>query len=640
MDDATTRNQQNVDTQESTATQQPTHTQEPVTTQQPTVTQQPVPSQEPATTQQPAAIQQPVQTREPVPMQQPATAQQPTHTQEPVTTQQPAVTQQPVPSQEPATTQQPAAIQQPVQTQEPATMQQPATAQQPAHSQEPVTTQQPAVTQQPVPSQEPATTQQPAAIQQPVQTQEPVTMQQPATAQQPVPSQEPTTTQQPATTQQSEHTQEPVTTQQPAITPQPTNVPEPATTQPVSTQEPAVAEKKESKLPSKLLNVGRLAGATKIPPRLPTFLGTFWVGGKGSYMAMFYINWLITIITLGLYSPWLKVKTKKYFYTHTRLYTSNFDFDAAGVGILITRVITVVLVGFILIMHYAVEINLLGFKFIGFVLLPIIPILIIRGYAFNARYTIWNNIRFKYTTRYASAFLHFFILTFPLLVTLALLAYFVIWGERKFLPFDMHELPFGTELFYGLVVYSFMTWPIFLWWRHTIKVNNLSLGKLHFTYTTPVIKYMTNHIFYIVSVVAIAYGIYDTIGDLIWDLDTWVYVLIGCLLYLLILVMFANYTHYFWNGIRTLDGSWVTTDFKPFHYATQVTAINHFLLLISVGLLYPVTRVRRWAFIAEHFNFVPSDDVRHDIDLTQDVEATIRADEVDVHSSEIDVGLI
>ena len=51
------------------------------------------------------------------------------------------------------------------------------------------------------------------------------------------------------------------------------------------------------------------------------------------------MNILLTILTLGIYSAWAKVRRNRYFYGNTRLLGSGFDYHAKPMQILIGRII-------------------------------------------------------------------------------------------------------------------------------------------------------------------------------------------------------------------------------------------------------------------------------------------------------------
>src|SRR5215475_7269273 len=66
--------------------------------------------------------------------------------------------------------------------------------------------------------------------------------------------------------------------------------------------------------------------------------------GTGSeYFGIWIVNLLLTIITLGIYSAWAKVRRLQYFYRHTELAGSSFDFHGSPTRILVGRILAVVL---------------------------------------------------------------------------------------------------------------------------------------------------------------------------------------------------------------------------------------------------------------------------------------------------------
>ena len=48
-------------------------------------------------------------------------------------------------------------------------------------------------------------------------------------------------------------------------------------------------------------------------------------GRGGEYFGIWIVNILLTIVTLGLYSPWAHVRNKHYFYGNTDLAGERFE---------------------------------------------------------------------------------------------------------------------------------------------------------------------------------------------------------------------------------------------------------------------------------------------------------------------------
>ncbi|MEX0954398.1 MAG: YjgN family protein [Rhizobiaceae bacterium] len=128
-----------------------------------------------------------------------------------------------------------------------------------------------------------------------------------------------------------------------------------------------------------------------------TFTGTW-----REYLGIWIVNILLTILTLGIYSAWAKVRRNRYFYGNTRLAGGSFDYHARPVQILIGRIIVVALL-----IAYNLAANFVPIigGVLGVVFLFAIPWFVMRGLRFSARVTSFRNVRFDFTGGYGGAFL-------------------------------------------------------------------------------------------------------------------------------------------------------------------------------------------------------------------------------------------
>jgi len=142
------------------------------------------------------------------------------------------------------------------------------------------------------------------------------------------------------------------------------------------------------------------------PPAAVPFRFT---GTAGEYFGIWIVNLLLSVLTLGIYSAWAKVRTKQYFYQNTRVAGRSFDYHATGLQILIGRVIVVA--GLI---AYSV---LSAIPVVGLVLIValifLFPFLMVRSIRFNARMSSWSNVRFGFDGATIQAFLAY--LLYPVL---------------------------------------------------------------------------------------------------------------------------------------------------------------------------------------------------------------------------------
>jgi uncharacterized membrane protein YjgN (DUF898 family) len=64
-------------------------------------------------------------------------------------------------------------------------------------------------------------------------------------------------------------------------------------------------------------------------------------GKVSEYFGIWIVNLSLTLLTLGIYSAWAKVRRKKYFYNNTLIDNVGFDYHAKPTAILKGRIIAV-----------------------------------------------------------------------------------------------------------------------------------------------------------------------------------------------------------------------------------------------------------------------------------------------------------
>ncbi|HEX2590618.1 MAG TPA: YjgN family protein [Rhizomicrobium sp.] len=119
-----------------------------------------------------------------------------------------------------------------------------------------------------------------------------------------------------------------------------------------------------------------------------------FTGSGGEYFRIWIVNIVLTVLTLGIYSAWAKVRTSRYFYGNTKLAGHAFDYHASPVRILIGRLIAV---GLLLGYSITVQIQpLLGFAW-TIVIMFATPWLVVSSLRFAARNSSYRNVRFNFT---------------------------------------------------------------------------------------------------------------------------------------------------------------------------------------------------------------------------------------------------
>lgn len=159
-------------------------------------------------------------------------------------------------------------------------------------------------------------------------------------------------------------------------------------------------------------------------------------GSAGEYFKIWIVNVGLTIVTLGIFSAWAKVRNRRYFLGNTFIDDHSFDYHGAPLRILLGRVIALVLLG-----GYSISVHLGGPRMLGawgLVFLVALPWLVRSSLRFNARNTSYRNIRFDFHGTYGGAFwafvvwMVFVVLSLGTLVPLAHRArdYYIINNHR------------------------------------------------------------------------------------------------------------------------------------------------------------------------------------------------------------------
>ena len=168
----------------------------------------------------------------------------------------------------------------------------------------------------------------------------------------------------------------------------------------------------------------------------------FSFSGTGSeYFRIWIVNLLLSIVTVGIYSAWAKVRRLKYFYANTTVANSSFEYHGDPVAILKGRFVAVILI---------IAYNL-ALKSSGLVALAMIvavafamPWLVWKSLQFKLYNSSYRGIRFGFKGSLKQSYLVY--LLWPLLsgITLLLAAPF---AHQRLKKFQHQESRFGSTHF-------------------------------------------------------------------------------------------------------------------------------------------------------------------------------------------------
>jgi uncharacterized membrane protein YjgN (DUF898 family) len=118
-----------------------------------------------------------------------------------------------------------------------------------------------------------------------------------------------------------------------------------------------------------------------------------FTGSGGEYFRIWIVNLALTILTLGIYSAWAKVRRKRYFTQHSYLAGHNFDYLANPVNILKGRLIAG---GLFLIYVLSSRTMPMLAQALLLALFLATPWIVTRSLQFNAHYTRHRGLAFHF----------------------------------------------------------------------------------------------------------------------------------------------------------------------------------------------------------------------------------------------------
>ncbi|HTM45243.1 MAG TPA: YjgN family protein [Polyangiaceae bacterium] len=156
-----------------------------------------------------------------------------------------------------------------------------------------------------------------------------------------------------------------------------------------------------------------------------------FVGNPKDYFRVWVVNLSLTLLTLGVFSAWAKVRKKRYFYSHTLLDGTPLQYTAQPIPILKGRLLAS---GLFLIYYFSEHLLVAALPFVLGIGLLLLPWVIARSAAFNARYSSFRNMTPTFDGTYREAFVAAFkVPAIPLFVGFSILAAIVSFDRPGFI---------------------------------------------------------------------------------------------------------------------------------------------------------------------------------------------------------------
>ncbi len=385
--------------------------------------------------------------------------------------------------------------------------------------------------------------------------------------------------------------------------------------------------------------------------------------GTGTeYFKIWIVNVLLCIVTIGIYYPWAKVRTRRYFYANTEYADRYFDYHATGKQLFFGY-----LIGVLILLAMQIVGSIL--PFIG-IILPVIlfafiPWIIWRSLKFNMRMTSFSNVRFSFMGNLKPAYIIYMLIPVLGYAAAALLAF------GSLLP--MSNIDEGTNPAFAFLVFAVgiiaaIALGIYIIGLFTKKAAEYQIGQTKFGQgdffininTKKFIKIQLKRVLIIIGgllLLSILSGLllasamsggfdFNNISSDIERADTSPLFIVGFLvIYFGFIATFLFATAYSFSRQRQYLFANTTLD-RAITFESTVRARGYFyilltnmlLVLFTIGLAMPWAKVRVARYIADNSWIEASEiDINHYLTQKEKEQSALGEEIGDV--LDIDVGI-
>ena len=185
------------------------------------------------------------------------------------------------------------------------------------------------------------------------------------------------------------------------------------------------------------------ASSTSEPRSEPeTAIEQFRFTGSGSeYFRIWIVNLLLSVITLGIYSAWAKVRRMRYFYGNTHFAGDVFEYHGLPRQILKGRLIAF---GMFMVYFVASSLSEAAGLALALVFFFFLPWFAVKALTFRARMSSYRNIRFNFEQDYGGAAKVF--IGFTMLIGLTLGLFYPYFAHARY-RFAIDNASYGKTRF-------------------------------------------------------------------------------------------------------------------------------------------------------------------------------------------------
>jgi uncharacterized membrane protein YjgN (DUF898 family) len=371
-------------------------------------------------------------------------------------------------------------------------------------------------------------------------------------------------------------------------------------------------------LPDSHLEAGALSSGSK------TENFTFY-GSGAEYFRIWIVNLLLTLVTLGIYSAWAKVRRMKYLHDNTELMGARFGYHGDPFKILIGRIAVVVVVGgFYGLSHFFPSIVPVG----SVIWITLLPALLTFALYFRLRNTSYRHLRFSFQGSVSQAYR---VMALPLglsLVGLLLVGVGIHFMEQGTISGSL-AVAVGILMFAVYILFPFLVMPLFhVQWQQFSHQHSF-FGNLRFGFTATLRQYMKayRHIlgaFFLFTVVVLGIGgvlfytafkALATVGNPPFGVMVLGFIALYFLMFAIQPYIKAVFFNLAWNH-SSIAGQSFRSSLTRWGMV-KLGVANLFLTIVTLGFYRPFAVIRTQRYLLEHLH----------LDLTQ--QGAVMVDQLD-----------
>ncbi len=335
----------------------------------------------------------------------------------------------------------------------------------------------------------------------------------------------------------------------------------------------------------------------------PTDYPVRFTGTGSEYFRIWIVNLLLTIVTIGIYSAWAKVRRLKYMYRNTRIADSAFDYHGSPIAILKGRLIALVL---LIAYNVSFKFSLIAGIITLTLLAAVFPWLIRQSLRFRARYSSYRGIHFEFVGRLREIYL----------IAAPLIFFIVPFALLGFYAGDEIEPPRWLMAFVGAAMLVYVVVLPYLHFRlKRYQHGNALLGSAATRFTATAAQFYATYGILLAVFLGIAsvFGLIAGVagaslwkggeGASIFGVGVLVVVFVFYVVYLLAFAAFV---------VMIQNRVWNHTEVGEVHFRSNARAlpmariylVNILLLILTLGLFTPFAVIRSLKYRLESVSAV------------------------------------